>query len=162
MIVALVCESKTMSDPTTLDFLLGKRAEVADKLRSIAPQLMGELDIWDGAIRDLQTTNRSERYLRHKLAIGAIIEFLEEAQKPVSPNDIVAAVLDGGWLKSDPRRRLNVYDSLLFHVRNKNLGKLKLFDVGEKITTEFLKRWNPKEDTFPIGLRVWKDPSAKK
>lgn len=143
----------------TIEYLERQRAAVIDKLRGVAPQLIVELEVWDRAIRDLSSASpiQSEKYLIHKSAINAIIDFLQETGKPATPGDIAKAVLDGGWLKGDPRRRANVYDSIRFHVKNHDAGKLKLFRVKEKITPEFLKKYNSREDDYLVGLRDWPD-----
>ncbi len=119
--------------PKSHDIFLSQRRRVLEQLRDREPDLVRELEVIDQAIAALDHKSSSDdaTYTPYKSAIQAIVAYLEKRQRTDGPDDIVQAIVAGGWLKGHPNAMKNAKNSIIYHVQRSTITKeIKKFPSG--------------------------------
>lgn len=97
------------------------------KLRVISPELMRELEAAELALNTLGPDRNANEYAGFRRAIDAIQAYLKKVGHTATGSKIASSLIQGGWLSSDTRAIHNVVDSIRYHLKHPETGKLRLF-----------------------------------
>lgn len=116
-----------MSETNTRKLFERQIEIIRARLRAIAPELMRELEAAELALQSLGLDRNATEYAGYRRAIDAIETHLRRIGHTATGSVIAAALVQGGWLSSDTRAIHNVVDSIRYHLKHPETGKLKLF-----------------------------------
>jgi hypothetical protein len=93
------------------DEQLRKLAGMATDKRE-AERLLQQVHLLEKAIEQSDPEVGGHKYARFKSAILAILAYLDEVGSPVPREQLIAALLDGGWRKGDDKAETNLKQSI--------------------------------------------------
>lgn len=115
-------------------FLISQRAsfvaEAEGYSSDLARRLAEHFAAWDA----LDKVKPDRTYAHFQYAIDAIRAYLVKLNRPASRDEIIAAVIAGGWREGDVDRRRGpaVNEAISHHLRNPKTKKIKSFP-GEMV-----------------------------
>jgi hypothetical protein len=77
-----------------------------------AERLLQQVHVLEKAIEQSDPEGGGHKYARFKSAILAILAYLDEFGSPVPREQLIAALLEGGWRKGDDKAETNLKQSI--------------------------------------------------
>lgn len=134
----------------TRELLQTQRIKCLSSLRSLSPraeQLVNELESIDLALEKLARLDIG-RYAGYRVAIEAIVAALRIHERAMTTEELQHEIVSGGWLNEDGRARLNVKDSIDYHVRRQGKSRKIIRAVDDLIG---LYDWPDEKFQHPIN-----------
>lgn len=98
--------------------LLRMRDEQLEKLVSLANdkrearRILDQIKTLEKAAENARPAMGDHRFSRFKSAILAILAYLDEVGRPVTQDDLIEALLEGGWRRGDDKAETNLKQSI--------------------------------------------------
>jgi hypothetical protein len=92
------------------DQLLRLAALASDKRE--AQHILQQIQVLDRALGSYHSSLESLKYARFKSAITAILAYLDDTGRPVSQEQLIQALIDGGWRHGDEHAATNLKQSI--------------------------------------------------
>jgi hypothetical protein len=77
-----------------------------------AERILAQVHLLEKAIEQSDPQSDGHKYARFKSAILAILAYLDEVGSPVTREQLIVALLDGGWRKGDDKAETNLKQSI--------------------------------------------------
>jgi hypothetical protein len=99
-----------MQQENSLDVRAGLEKMRDDQLRKLAAlasnkkeaeRLLREIQVLDRALASYVTPDGAMKYGRFKSAIAAILAYLDDVGHPISQDELIAGLIDGGWQRGE-------------------------------------------------------------